>query len=71
MTTKLFTVVATQTRRVDVVYEVEARDEDEARKKVHSEETVSEERFEESMTLIDRSIISVSESDPLEDEESA
>lgn len=68
MSDKLYRVVVTETRRVDVIYEIEAKSEDEARAKAHMGETISEETAERTMEITDRSIISLEESDASEEE---
>jgi hypothetical protein len=69
MSDKLYRVVVTETRRVDVIYEIEANSEAEARDKAHIGDTISEEASESTMEVIDRSVISLDEADASEAEE--
>ena len=69
MASKLYRVVVTESRRVDVIYEIEAQSEAEARGKAHIGDTIAEEASESTMEVTDRSVISVEEADAHEAED--
>lgn len=69
MSDKLYRVIVTETRRVDVIYEIEAGSEAEAREKAHTGDTISEEASGHIKEVIDRSVISLEEMDALEAED--